>query len=217
MKGYLERLVGTVTNPAAAVHPRKASMFDTAHWSNVDQAEELAPSAADKQSSELASPDSAHYSEFSRVEPAHKSPTAESRTIYTAAGLTQLERSAAHGQSVGERIVFEPLINHVENSSPSTADATERQKVPTQKSERGVLALGRHTLVRGPSAVPQARTDPRIVTNHGANNQRTDEIQIHIGRIEVTAIHPPASTVPKARNKEISLDAYLKRRDWRAR
>jgi hypothetical protein len=33
----------------------------------------------------------------------------------------------------------------------------------------------------------------------------------------VTAIHPPAPAVPKLRNKEISLDAYLGRRDGRER
>jgi hypothetical protein len=44
-----------------------------------------------------------------------------------------------------------------------------------------------------------------------------DEIQIHIGRIEVTAV--PQSPVPRAAKpapKSVSLDEYLKRRDGRA-
>jgi hypothetical protein len=44
-----------------------------------------------------------------------------------------------------------------------------------------------------------------------------DEIQIHIGRIEVTAIQPPAPRAPKPSDKAISLDAYLERHNGGAR
>lgn len=43
-----------------------------------------------------------------------------------------------------------------------------------------------------------------------------DEIQIHIGRIEVTALHPaPAPAVAKPQRNVPSLDEYLRRRDRR--
>jgi hypothetical protein len=45
-----------------------------------------------------------------------------------------------------------------------------------------------------------------------------DEIQIHIGRIEVTAVPPAvAPPPPKPAPKSVSLEEYLKRRDRRAR
>jgi hypothetical protein len=43
-----------------------------------------------------------------------------------------------------------------------------------------------------------------------------DEIQIHIGRIEVTAVQPaPAPTPARLSRKTPSLDEYLRRRDRR--
>lgn len=44
-----------------------------------------------------------------------------------------------------------------------------------------------------------------------------DEINIHIGRIEVTAVQPPApvAAVPRARRSASSLDDYLRQRDRR--
>jgi hypothetical protein len=44
-----------------------------------------------------------------------------------------------------------------------------------------------------------------------------EEIQIHIGRIEVTAVQPPARQAPKPSDTAMSLDAYLERRKGKAR
>ena len=71
-------------------------------------------------------------------------------------------------------------------------------------------------LAVGPLRPSADKKDARAVRNSAALDRQTDEIQIHIGRIEVTAVHPPAPKAPKARDKEISLDAYLQRRDGRA-
>lgn len=56
------------------------------------------------------------------------------------------------------------------------------------------------------------------LTSSARAERQPDEIQIHIGRIEVTAVPaPPAQRAPKAPDKGISLDAYLERRNGRPR
>jgi hypothetical protein len=220
MKGYLQRLVRTATNPVESIHPWEGSIFAAAQQGNfnVVQTEELAPAAPVRQSSEVMSPASVRYSQpsvpnqASPPETGHNLQTSESRSTYIAAGLTQAERGADL-KPVNERIIFKPLISYIERSSPDSLAARKPRVTPLEESE---TALPRRAVA--PLLAPQAKTpNARAVRSHVAGDQRTDEIQIHIGRIEVTAIHPPAPSVPKARHKEISLDAYLKRRDGRAR
>jgi hypothetical protein len=58
------------------------------------------------------------------------------------------------------------------------------------------------------------QTEPFRRAKPGA--REPDEIQIHIGRIEVTAVHPaPAPAAAKPQRNVPSLDEYLRRRDRR--
>jgi hypothetical protein len=240
MSGYLQRLMRTVTNPAESVHPWAGSIFAAVDRGdfNVVQTEELAPAAAARESSEVMSPASAQYSSQPSVPTqaslpgaGHNSQASDSRTMQIAAGFPQAEPSAAHGPSVSERIIFEPLISYIERSSSDGA-ATELEMTPAQEPETALPPHARRSLARtefsikprnsrrlavGSSPALPAKTGAPAVGSRVAGDQQTDEIQIHIGRIEVTAIYPPTPTVPKVRTKEISLDAYLKRRDGSSR
>lgn len=72
-------------------------------------------------------------------------------------------------------------------------------------------------------APPTRSTDQSRSNRDLARQQRPpprdpDEIQIHIGRIEVTAVPPPqVKAAPAPTRKSPSLDEYLKRRPGRAR
>ena len=61
-------------------------------------------------------------------------------------------------------------------------------------------------------AAGASRHDLRAARGPAAIQRESEDIQIHIGRIEVTAVHPPATRTPKAPDRGPSLDAYLNRR-----
>jgi hypothetical protein len=63
-------------------------------------------------------------------------------------------------------------------------------------------------------ALPRATRPERHV--EGVERQ-PDDIHVHIGRIEVTAVPPPLPRTPKLPDRALSLDAYLSRREGRAR
>jgi hypothetical protein len=230
MKGYLQRLLRTATSPAESVRPLTGSIFAAADRGdfNVVQNEELAPLL----------PASAQYSRASVLPQAwslfagQNSQTSESPTKETATGFTQFERSTGDESSADERIIFEPLVRYIERPSSDSADATERKMSPAQEPETALpLRTGRsltgaesiikpsniRRLTVGSPGAALVKTEAPSAGSHVARDQQTDDIQIHIGRIEVTAVHPPAPAAPKVRSKEISLEAYLQRRDGRAR
>jgi hypothetical protein len=66
---------------------------------------------------------------------------------------------------------------------------------------------------------PRTNGNPRPSPRRAeTNHQKPDEIQIHIGRIEVIAAPPPTARppAPSSRRGSQSLDEYLRRRDRRA-
>jgi hypothetical protein len=63
----------------------------------------------------------------------------------------------------------------------------------------------------------EANANLTAEARHTRAEREPDEIQIHIGRIEVTAVQPPAPRAPKPPDKAISLDAYLELRNGGAR
>lgn len=226
MKGYLQRLVQTVTSPAESVHPWTGSMFAAGHHGdfNVVQTDESAPVTAVRQSLDVMGPASAQSStglaptETSPPRAEHNSTISELRARQIPGDFRQAGRSGTREPSLTERIIFEPLISDTERSAPEGADATELDDRPSLAGAEAVIKpRNTRPIAASLSPLPQAKSDARALAKPVAEDRQTDEIQIHIGRIEVTAIRPAAATVPKARDKEINLDAYLKRRDGRGR
>jgi hypothetical protein len=67
--------------------------------------------------------------------------------------------------------------------------------------------------LRASSAEPTARSKQRDISHH--TEREPEDIQIHIGRIEVLAVPQAPAATAKASSKTSSLDEYLKRRDRR--
>ena len=116
-------------------------------------------------------------------------------------------------------LLHEEFDNTSETPALETAARTTTGHYPP-------LVLERSAPRSTPQALPAppTRSAGRTDSTRGlARQQRppphdTDEIQIHIGRIEVTAVPPPpVKTVPAPTRKSPSLDEYLKRRPGRAR
>lgn len=233
MKSYLQRLVQTVTNPVESVHPWTGSMFAGGHQGdlNVVQTEELTAATAAKQLADAMSRTSEKSSQASAPTKASES-GAERNSLQPELRRTQIapgsELRTHRASSVSERIILEPLITNTEGSASDSRDATALEITPAQGLETVFPPPGRRSVIGaeavikpgntrqlavGSTRTPTEQKDARAVRNSDLADRRTDEIQIHIGRIEVTAVHPPPATAP---NKEISLDAYLKRRDGRA-
>lgn len=241
MNGYLQRLLRTAANPAGSVHPLTSSAFARGYQgdSRFVQSGESVPSVAAMQSLKANSHDSAQSgrasasAQTSLPGPEPNSLISELLATQIASGSTQAEPSAYRGPSFGKVMVPGPFIPNAERSARDRAEETEPEMPPAKGSQRALAhreydpLLGAGAVIKSGNAAaelevgslrPSAGTkDARTARNSTAADRQTDEIQIHIGRIEVTAVHPPAPRAPKARDKEISLDSYLKRRDGRAR
>jgi hypothetical protein len=230
MNGYLQRLVQTVASPAESVHPWTASVFAGGHQGDFQdvQSGELALPAAALQSRENSA------QSFQKSVPAQTLPGAEHnslisqlRTTHIAPGSTPPEESAHREPSFSKRLIAEPLIANRDIAKPTELGmepATRAERVIPPRSHgpligaQAVIKSGNAVgLSVGSSLVPADKKDESAVRDSVAADRQRDEIQIHIGRIEVTAVHPSPPRAPKARGKEISLDEYLKRRDGRAR
>lgn len=86
-----------------------------------------------------------------------------------------------------------------------TTSAPQRQASPRRSPATDISGLE-----KTPGKVAKFRPGEPSV-------REPDEIQIHIGRIEVTAVHPaPAPAAAKTHRNVPSLDEYLKRRDRRS-
>jgi len=116
-------------------------------------------------------------------------------------------------------LTFQPLvapttrepISTASQPGPSTRDDENKPATPPAVIHVRTTPMALPPLLRPTIAQSQRKPD---VSNR--SQSEPDEIQIHIGRIEVSAISPAAApTAAKTPRKSSSLDDYLRRRDRR--
>ena len=96
-----------------------------------------------------------------------------------------------------------------------TIDGQEREMAPAEVAASQVSQKAVATTFRPLN--PGADGRERMGTSNMAPARREpDEIQIHIGRIEVVAVPPARQAPPKPRRGALSLDEFLRRRAGRA-
>jgi hypothetical protein len=248
MKGYVQRLVAAAVRPGGNVHPLVGSRFPAARSAaeaspqieevlladagpriGTRTGQEVSRPAGERTQRQTAAwagdpgdglPSAARGHETAPFQPLLPNARRDAAppAIYTGADADS-DASADHGErapavrderqpetppherELAERIVFEGLPAH---SGDAELFRSLRQPLREGEASFGLNRGRRMTPAYARQAPPSAPS--------------ADEIQIHIGRIEVTAVPPPAARPPApAVRKGPTLSEYLSRRDGRGR
>jgi hypothetical protein len=215
MSGYLQRLVRTVAQPADSVHPRTGSIFSP-------HRNEPAPPLHGWEETEtvaLSQPQPTAAATSSDVDVPESPRTGQPKSVQVPLlPKTVLSESPGPTMQPAQLMHSAPLPGRGSEHAPDrTAPTTSvNPKVPPRPA-----ADHAYRALMKPIGVTEARKDFAVSRDmrpqrHVEKVERQpDEIQIHIGRIEVTAV-PPAPRASKMPDPGPSLDAYLKRREGRA-
>jgi hypothetical protein len=239
MKGFLHRIANSVVRPQQAVHPFVESIYPAARGERAAEVltahEKLSASARTGMSlkgapSEVAPKDlrssitpsvstlgerkelratANEHPSFPLLLPKHgpeiPDPVQHVGQIEgDASSLSTQSRVAPRQEQEGSEFV--PIVvDHV-----SRADSADASRLPALRTQGEIEA----TVARGNTR----RQAAQIPASSRSVPQQSDDIQIHIGRIEVVAVPPPAprpATAPV--RKGLSLDEYLSRKNGGAR
>ena len=243
MTGYLQRIAATAASPQPALHPLVGSIFrQTSRDAGADtppQIEEFAGSEEFGQSATRTD-----GSEFPADRPRRGEPAAEDGLDETPAAARPIEDQRFQPLMPPSPVTARfPVIadqsagREAAASERASADAAQQQPPATNfpASARAGRAAGGDPDQAGaaaeaePPPVPRVRAVPAgearqardsvpaaFAARPPAAEREANDIQIHIGRVEVVAVPqaaPSRATAPA--RKAISLDDYLKRRDGR--
>lgn len=210
MSGYLQRLVHTASRPAATVHPFTGSMFAAAREKAPDSlASEEFVSAA-----KPLTPAAGPIPQSGTKPDSPRSPAAsmEYRPI-APVSVTRVEARLTTADSAGVR--GEPAVAPAPSAALLAGSELESGEPRTMLGRIFTPLLDDDVAAEPVVAIPVAsasRHDFHATRGPDALQRESEDIQIHIGRIEVTAMQPPAPRAPKSPDRGPSLDAYLKRR-----
>ena len=218
MSGYLQRLARSVMQPSERVHPMVGSVFSIP--ANQVEAEGGAPSLELGERSQEREPGEREQEQ--NVEILRPAPLIPHNEL-----LRPVQRLQAANETRSNP--SRPVKAH-EHSS----EAPERE--PAGAASLAQKEEGSQQNVYAPlMPVSEVRSEPKIILQIAPNpaassrsdtgkaeavrggKREADDIQIHIGRIEVLAIPPapPVARPAKSPHKASSLDDYLKRRNQR--
>ena len=228
MKGYLQRMAASAVRPQSGIHPLVGSIY--AGRAFVDATRDAAAeSGLHEEERWTTSPQPVGEERNPRVEP-DASPFRESAKSEVAQRGSEPPANAAdrrEGRIDAQRASFRPLLAAKAESAESSGydsapdgarqtrsgDGVEREDSASESSFGALLPRESRSAL-AVSGVRRARSE---AFQHSIPTEREpDRVEIHIGRIEVTAVPQeaprPAPTRPR---KSLDLGEYLKRRDGR--
>lgn len=221
MSGFLHRLAGTVLRPQQRIYPLVGSLY-----ASHPLEPEIGPVAGETntpQSSPLlprdSSPHERHAVSKTSVGEQDKNPVAARVERVEPAALELQDRHpqgtppAAREDSAQRESIAKAQPNTPLLGTPAVLSTCE---IPAE-AQKSLYSVPELSVGRGNRGlVPNASPGPMP---HSARSERRkpDEIQIHIGRIEVTAVpQTPPSTPARPGRTAPTLAEYLHRRDGRA-
>lgn len=227
MSGYLQRMVAGAARPVRTVHPLAGGVFVKEQRQGIVEesaavSAQIEPGRIDGDVEALREVRETQKPERLVVRPFVDRASQQEKTPPETQGRGR-EDDSAIVSSVQESDVREPV--EVEKNiqalrvhtllMPESAD-----RDPEARVEGTALEESEHRT--GAEVVRTARmTTERGTAERAARKEierGSEDIQIHIGRIEVIAAPPPLQrTAPAATRKSESLEDYLRRRDRRAR
>jgi len=229
MTGYLQRLAVSASRPADAVHPVLGSVFsphdDSQGISSFGLDDDTAASVQRAPATLIppARPQAESWQTSSRsgvsrdFEPAYMRSSSDSPTI---------DPTPPSRDDAGRRDSFRPLLPDLKHevlptpTNPGQESLLAEHKPSLQPAYSPLVQSGFAPRFAGTQTVANSSSfrghETRATTGRSANSE-PDEIQIHIGRIEVTAVpHTAPRTASKPARKGKTLEEYLKGRDRRA-
>ena len=209
MSGYLQRLVQTAAKPAQSVHPFAGSVFAQSLSSQSDESA--------LESSVIA--ESPHQGPPQPKPRGREIPASDDRApvpapVRAAAPPFFAEDADSAPPPWPEEVVARSSPRLRASTNVAAIDFEERRTQDTPPRE--FEALLPHATVAEEelgSHAPLASVIRPLQHNQrsAAPGSAREDIQIHIGRIEVTAVPPPAPRAPKSPDRSPSLGAYLNR------
>jgi len=225
VKEYLQRLASSARSGETMIHPVVGSLYSGSKY-------ESAPRPFEEEQVTWISPEPRTQSAQLREVPIHESNVkpepdfAAAKPKAAAVTQSEVEEPGVEAASVsgeagpateppGPRAKQEP----VEAREPHLMPAKEAQpkeiyrplivkSVVEKPGSQGIMSRGSQPVRAGKAARPK----PQDPAGTGEREHERDEIQVHIGRIEVTAAtQPPAPRPAKPVRKALNLDEYLRR------
>lgn len=235
MTGYLQRIVAQTTKPQGnihpVVHPLVGSLWSGAKHETTGEAfpeQTLFTSATQPEPvpTRIGPNSSSPARSEGSAETAHESAGRIERSSEYARFQPLLGNTDAEAPSIGVHFAPHDLQENPrrDHQVPKTSDTGHEIVFRDASAPRSETQLGptplRHQEVPGQAYAPHSaearkRMPPVSRPVAGAPPHSPDEIQINIGRIEVTAIPQPTPRPAAPARKSINLDEYLKRRNGR--
>ena len=219
MPRYLERLAATAQNANPRIHPMPRPLFAPlpAYLTPpMELSEEVEPAG---QQPRPAAPDRQRLVETTESLP-------DARKIEETAGPPFFERERREEAPLiapeipttpATTTLPQPLDAHTSRVAPETVEAKTAAPEPVNSEALVVKRFGaeakRAAIPPGSSGSVRRIDLVRTLARHtNAARPEPDEINIHIGRVEVTAVQAPKpAEMPRPARKTPSLDEYLKR------